>query len=247
MIARTIRQYIYEETQLSCFFDLHDIPHGQPVKRSIEDAIRESVVVAIWTDRFLDSPWCQFEVIEARRQQRPMLVLDALVAQTPRLFPFLGNMPVVRWTDNCPTVVTAILLELLRSYHLWAVFDKLSLNEQHPPVFGLHPPDLLDSSLKESIPSSSSIFVYPDPPIKPSELELLQGILPKKRFLSLIEWRALRAANAVQTVWDLSTEPRPNPFRGKQIGISVSISDTWAELGLISNHQDDLTADIALE
>jgi SLOG cluster2/TIR domain len=250
-IAQDIRRYIYEETQLPCFFDLHDIPHGKAVKSSIEEAIAQSVVLVIWTDKLLDSPWCQFEIIEARRQQRPMLVLDALTSNTSRIFPFLGNMPIIRWQDNSPEIVSGVLLELLRTYHLQAVFNTLSSLEKCPPKFGLHPPDLLDSEVmkaqdklnrKQKCPTN--LFVYPDPPIKPNELEILKNIIPGKLFLSLIEWRSLRAINALQC--DLK-DPHPNPFIGKNIGISVSASDTWAEMGLIGQHQDDLAAAIALD
>ena len=261
-IARNIRRYIYEQTQLSCFFDLHDIPHGHAVRPSIEKAIGQSVMLAVWTDSMLDSPWCQFELIEARRQQRPMLVLDALKKRTTRLFPFLGNMPVVCWKNNAPAVVSEILLEVLRTYHLRGVFESLSQSETDrevsPPTFGLHPPDLMDAAIVNSpleqeaaannAPNvETALFVYPDPPIKSNELGVLRKIIPSRRFLSLVEWRALRAANALKDDWDSETDPRPCPFRGLKIGVSVSASDTWAEMGLISQHQETLTSDIALE
>ena len=35
LLAHLIRKYIYEETQLTCFFDTHDIPHGYPVREFI--------------------------------------------------------------------------------------------------------------------------------------------------------------------------------------------------------------------
>lgn len=257
-IAKKVRKYLYEHTQVSCFFDMHDIPHGHGVKQSIEEAIATSAILAIWTDKLLDSPWCQFEIIEGRRQQRPMLVLDALTTAAPRLFPFLGNMPVVRWKGDPASIVSAVLLELIRTYHLQAVFDSLSGNRFEDPSFGLHPPDLLDSSfsLGNSRPAhqhvsasaqSPRLFVYPDPPLKPNELHVLSEMLPEKWFLSLVEWQALRAANALHAEWDNTVDQRPNPLRGMRVGVSVSSSDTWAEMGLIGKHQDDLAFDLALQ
>ncbi|HWB01728.1 MAG TPA: TIR domain-containing protein [Verrucomicrobiales bacterium] len=257
-IARVIRQYVYEETQLSCFFDFHDIPHGAAVKRSVKAAINRSVMLVVWTEKLLDSPWCQLELIEARRQQRPLVILDALEDKTPRLFPFLGNMPVIRWQDNSAAVVSSILLEVLRSFHLKEVFIKLSAAERDKPVFGLHPPDLLDNSLTGAfsagsrksgakIPPGKKLFVYPDPPVKADELLVLQELIPAGRFFSLVEWRALRAADRLGTRWFSRKSPRPQPFLGFNTGVSVSFSDTWADLGLIQSHQEDITADIALE
>jgi hypothetical protein len=257
-IARKVRQYLYENSQLSCFFDMHDIPHGHGVQKSIEAAIHESVVLTIWTDKLLDSPWCQFEIIEARRQLRPMLVLDALAKQTPRLFPFLGNMPVVRWKNDVAPVVSGILLELIRAYHLEAIFRSRNKNDREVPTFGLHPPDLLDNSFSKSrkhrkcdpdsaVGGLAELFIYPDPPLKPGELEVLLQIVPGKRFLSLVEWQALRAANALNKSLDEAGNERPNPLRKLRLGISVSASDNWADLGMIREHQDDLAYNIALQ
>lgn len=251
-IARKIRQYLYEETQLNSFFDIHDIPHGEPVTQSIVDSIKDSFVFVVWTDRLLDSPWCQFEIIEARANQRPMLILDALTKQASRVFPFFGNMPIVRWANNPSAVVSALLLELIRADHLSDVFKGLSAQEQPAPNFGLHPPDLLETSLAHPTKSSSGgqsqqLFVYPDPPLKGLELETLKRTIPLNRFWSLTEWRALRAAGALWSNWEEKTEQRPSPLRNMKVGISVSESDTWADLGLIQSHQDDLASDLALE
>lgn len=257
-ISQKVRQYLYEQTQLTCFFDMHDIPHGQGVKQTILNSIEKSVVLAVWTDNLLDSPWCQFEIIESRRLQRPMLVLDALVEKTSRLFPFLGNMPVVRWQEDPAPVVSAMLLELIRTHHLAAVFDSLSERENVKPSFGLHPPDLLDSSLNSmgSMPSATLVvpmrrrsahFVYPDPPLKPGELEILHQLLPGKSFISLVEWQALRAAGALYGKWSSKIDLRPNPLCGMRIGISLSASDTWTQIGLISQHQDDIAENLALQ
>nr|WP_271982782.1 TIR domain-containing protein [Granulosicoccus sp.] len=257
-IAKNVRQYINEHTQLSCFFDMHDIPHGHGVKKSIEESIQNSAVLVIWTDKLLDSPWCQFEIIQARRLQRPMLVLDALKTKTPRLFPFLGNMPVVRWKRNPASVISEVLLELIRSYHLEAIFRSQTKDEKPVPTFGLHQPDLLDHSLPSintdhsnlvprSTQRSKELFIYPDPPLKQVELDVLCQVFPKKWFLSLAEWQALRAANALLAEWNETTDQRPNPLKGICVGISVSSSDNWAEMGLIAKHQDDFSLELALQ
>lgn len=253
-IAKRIRRYIYEDTQLSCFFDLHDIPHGDQVKEAIQDAIKGSIVLAIWTDELLDSPWCQFELIETRRGQRPMLVLEAMTSKNPRIFPFLSNMPVVCWnSDECSEVVSGLLLELLRTSHLEAVFKAQPSFEKLSPSFRLYPPDILDITTalnnkeQKKCDSNIDVFVYPDPPIKSNELAVLQGLFPKKRFLSLIEWRALRATNDLDSLSQSQDSPRPDPLKDMEIGMSLSSSDTWDEMGLTAQHQDDLASDIALQ
>jgi SLOG cluster2/TIR domain len=253
-IAQTVRSDIQNRSQLHCFFDRHDIPHGRSVRASIEAAIGKSVMLVVWTDRLLDSPWCQMEIIEARRQQRPMLVLDALASSTPRLFPFLGNMPVVRWRDDPGPVLSAILLELVRAHHLAAIFEARTTGATDAPTFCLHPPDVLDTSLGRTrppasprAPQSSPLWIYPDPPLRSDELQILRQVIADKRFISLVEWQALRAAGALDAGWDTAVNLRPEPLRGLRIGISVSASDTWSDMGLTPSHQDDLSSQIALQ
>lgn len=256
-IVHELHDYLKNNTQLSSFLDVHDLPDGREVKNSIRTVIKESIVVVVWTDRLLRSPWCQYEIIEARRLQRPLLVLDALTEQTPRLFPFLGNMPVVRWQNNPAPIVTALLSELLRVFHLKAVFECLKGPDRRDVHFGLHPPDLLASRLAEAEVTVHPLdqdqprqpateFVYPDPPLKLEELRVLKRLIPRSRFFTLTEWHALRAGEALQVEWDDSADVRPNPMRAMQIGISVSQAANWAELGMTVRHQDDLAAEIAL-
>lgn|SRR5262249_31423086 len=183
-----------------------------------------------------------------------MLIVDALSASSPRLFPFLGNMPVVRWTANPGFVVTKILLELIRAYHLKKIFETFQATSRDFPKFGFHPPDLLDSNVTEvksrvrTGRKASNFFVYPDPPIKSRELEVLNQSRPETRFLSLNEWQALNAANGLRVPWDRSASARRREMlRGVNVGVSVSASDTWAEIGLTQYHQEDLCYNVALQ
>ena len=61
--------------------------------------------------------WCRLEVLEAKRQQVPIVVLAAFDRGEPRSFPYIGNVPVVRWHGNesLPVVVAALLREVLRA------------------------------------------------------------------------------------------------------------------------------------
>lgn len=252
-IARAVRRHLYESSQLSCFFDMHDIPHGHRVKESIETSIDDAVVLVIWTDKLLVSPWCQMEVIEARKRQRPMLVLDALVDRVPRLFPFLGNMPVIRWNGDPAPVVSAVLLELIRTQHLEAVFKARSAGLPEVPSFCLHPPDLLDNMwgqlprAERHVAQAREISVYPDPPLRAHELEVLREVVPEKHFLSLSEWQALRAAGELRSTWDERVNLRPEPLRDFSLGVSLSESETWAEIGLAAAHQSDISFHVALQ
>lgn len=252
-LAREIRRYIYEETQLSCFFDSHDIPHGMSVRASIQRSIAESCLLVVWTDKFLESRWCQAEVAEARQYQRPILVLDALRIQSPRVVPSFVNMPVVRWRDNPGEVLSALLLELVRTRHTWALFKSTQTRGAPATAFRAYPPDKVEAGDLLTCRAfgaklsklEDELVVYPDPPLHAEELDALHSAFPKLRLRSLSEWMALWAADGL-------SKEGPMPWNGSQailsslsIGLSVSEAETWPNLGLIAQHQEDFLVSMA--
>jgi hypothetical protein len=249
-LARDLRWYLHEHTQLNAFFDIHDIPHGSGVRNAIKSAISESCLLVIWTDRLLESRWCQFEILEARSQQRPLLVLDALSVQAPRVFPFLSNMPVVRWRNDAGEVISSLLLELVRTHHIRLLFESLSSQETPTPRFMLHPPDIMEASSvlvaagRKTATPTVDLVVYPDPPLPAEELTFLGLAFPSIHLHSLSEWTALRSAGILSRTVP-SVQNRPCPLTGLSIGVSVSSAESWTQLGLIAEHQDDYIVDIA--
>ncbi|MHC2282159.1 hypothetical protein ACVME8_008802 [Bradyrhizobium diazoefficiens] len=254
-LARSLRRYVYEQTQLTCFFDTHDIPHGHGVRDSIKSSIAASCVLVLWTDRLLESRWCQFEILEARSQQRPLLILDALSFHSPRVFPFFSNMPVIRWRKDPGRVLSALLLELVRTRHIRVLFESLRDSEAHYPRFMLHPPDIMDASSVmrtndgecATIASNGELVVYPDPPLPAEELSFLREAFPKIHLHSLSEWTALRAAGILPDPLSSPARKRQSPLSSFSIGLSVSSAESWTSLGLIAEHQDDYVIDIARE
>lgn len=237
------------------FFDRHRIPLGAPVWETIRAEISGSVVLAIWTDSLLESSWCVSEIIEARRTQRPLVVLDALDQGAPRVFPFLGNMPVLRWRGDPAAVIRGLTLEVLRTQHQQLLFERLVKEPRTRIPFTLHPPDVLDAALQPhagrlknlSKPSArpAPLCVYPDPPIRPAELHILRSLHPGRMFLSLAEWRGLRAAGAIDAGWKASADACPGPLGAIRVGVSISPTESWVDLGLLPEHQDRISADIA--
>jgi SLOG cluster2/TIR domain len=255
LLARELRRYIYEETQLTCFFDTHNVPHGSGVRDFIRSSIGRSCLLVVWTDRLLESRWCQFEILEARKQQRPLLVLDALSLGSPRIFPFLGNMPVVRWNKNPDQVVNALLLELVRTRYLSGLFGVLSRGSGEAPLFMLHPPDIMETSsvarshdaIKAPAIHNPRTCVYPDPPLPAEELAFLRETFPALHLHSISEWTALRSAGLLTSGSGSLDEGRPLPLTGCSIGLSISESESWRDLGLISEHQDDFAEGLSRE
>ena len=97
-VANHIRDWLHNNTQLSSFIDVHDIPPGLSFEEVLEDAIDtpDGIMIAIHTDTYSSREWCRREVIRAKRLDLPMVVVDCLRVLDERSFPYLGNVPVVR-------------------------------------------------------------------------------------------------------------------------------------------------------
>jgi len=53
-------------------------------------------------------------VLLAKHFQRPVVVVDAVQEREVRSFPYVGNVPVVRWKGDVQEVIDALLREALR-------------------------------------------------------------------------------------------------------------------------------------
>ncbi len=171
-LAEALKQEL-DNTQVGRFFDSVDIASGQNFADDIEDNIKDAALMAIRSDRYSDSPWCRMEVMAAKRLNRPMIVIDALQQHEDRSFPYLSNVPGIRFDLEQPlatpearqklhAIIDFALLEVLRFVYVEKHFAHLKACDWLPQdVFILSRPpeerDLRTSKLQH--------VVYPDPPL----------------------------------------------------------------------------------
>lgn len=122
VIATRIRDWIHEHTSLASFIDTRDIPPGHSFEKVISHSIRNSVLLAIRTDTYSSRDWCCREVLQAKQNCVPLIVVDCLRSQEDRAFPYLGNVPTIRMTP-CDTgriaSVIGCLLDEIMLHYLW--------------------------------------------------------------------------------------------------------------------------------
>ena len=117
-LLRDVRRYLNDEAFVNNFFDQADIPDGAPFEEFLHQAVDDaSILLAIQTDAYASREWCRLEVLEAKKRSVPIVVLAATEHIEARSFPYMGNVPVIRWTGrNClPELVGALLREVLRT------------------------------------------------------------------------------------------------------------------------------------
>jgi hypothetical protein len=155
-----------DQTQpIATWVDSAKIPAGSDFAKQIEKGVTSSSVLAVLTDQYSSRPWCRREILMAKREQRPLVVIDALTNLDLRAFPYLGNVPVRRWTaEGAADCVDLLLAESLR-----VELTRLELGED--------PRDRVLTSRPELATliglSADRPILYPDPPLGDEELELL--------------------------------------------------------------------------
>ena len=191
-VARNIRDWIHTYSPLTSFFDVYDIPPGQPFDLVILDQIDTGAVVAVHTDSYSSREWCRREVIEAKRRQVPMIVVDCVRDTDPRGIPYLGNVPVIRMEPNekgrIGEVEGCLLDEIFRTW-LWLCRVGQHLVDSPSVLFTARPPELISlAALPLESDESIRVIVYPEPLIDANEERLFMEVAPSVRVQTLTEW-----------------------------------------------------------
>jgi hypothetical protein len=232
VLAKAIKAAL-ENTQLARFFDSVDIASGADFAKVIEANIEDAGLLVIHSDRYSESPWCRKEVLLAKRMDRPIIVVDVLKDREDRSFPYLTNVPVIRFDSTLDAPVAAgklqaiidfALREVLRFIYQQRHLKHLQTQNHLPPeaVLLSRPPEQRD--LKQH--GGQSLIVYPDPPLGYEEVSELEGY-----------GIALRTPATLQD----------RPWQGLAIGISISDADPGElrALGLSDLHLQDAMLEIA--
>jgi len=196
-IALAIRQFLSDNSSLSQFFDVRDVPAGLPFPMILERYVQKSAVVAIYTDSYSSREWCRREIIEAKRTDRPLVVADCIDEIDERSFPYLGNVPVVRMEpramERIPYVVARLLDEVFKDY-LWAA--RLSHDQRRSDAtvrFLSRTPELIAfAGIKVAVTATPPAIVYPDPRLGAEEEQLFHDV---RADLTLMPYSEYAAAN----------------------------------------------------
>jgi hypothetical protein len=226
-VTHALMDYLDAAEPVKTWFDTGDIDAGSRFAEAIEQGVMDSSLLCVLTDNYSTREWCRKEIILAKRHQRPAVVVAAFSRQEVRSFPYLGNLPVLRWpcippemdeadkaTKNRTAAIAAVdllLKETLRHLHATALLTQV---QQEGDFISARPPELL--SLAQA--KNASAILYPDPPLGSEELDLLT------------------AATAVPNETPLSRLAAERPLKGQRIALSMSESTDIQRVGLDELH-----------
>jgi len=146
-----------KRTPLEAFFDKKHIASGYDFSDEIRAQIQRSALVALQSDAYASRPWCRREILEAKKHERPIVVVHRMREGEDRSFPYLGNVPTMGWTgDNHFEIIAATVREYLRKLYAEARFKSLEDMGQIPKGARhlVRPPELIDGLLFRRRPTA---------------------------------------------------------------------------------------------
>ena len=229
--ALALRDYIRDNLALDTFFDAIDIAAGFRFEDQINEGIDLAAFALVHTDAYASRVWCQHEIIRAKRHGRPVVVIHAIEEGEARSFPYMGNVPTIRWRADQPArleaIVGLILREVLRTEYFTQHFEDLRALFNVPLAARALPraPELLTALALRPEAETVPFFVYPDPPLAKQELDLVLELAPNLRLIT----PTMLFANPAQLP---QTVMPGKSFAGWRVGISISESENLAQRGM---------------
>lgn len=225
-MAKEVRQFLFADTKLRSFFDVHDILDGYQFDQQIKENIKESLILVLFTDTYSSREWCRIEALTAKENKKPMVVVSQLQEGAERLFPYIGNVPSTVFHGDWRPVINLLLRTAIDYIYESQLLE--SLCDEHSDYLPYPPEAHSLSVLKED----KEVVFYPEPPLGNEELEVLNAISKQmkteKRFKTPMEQRACE-----------------NKLNDAQIAISVSDSEDLPLLGIGREMLCDLTVELS--
>ncbi len=247
--AWKITEWINKNTMLDSFLDFYNLPTGEMFEDHISKNLEKdhNLFLAIKTDNYTTRMWCIHEILSARKIEIPILVVDSVMLEEKRTFPYLANCKTIRAdietsNDKCNIneiknidyIICEAVVELLRvrinilnQNHIKKTLDFKSiktLNSQ-PDLFNL----LYSFKNIDLISEQKTTFIYPDPPISKKEEIEIKGLISNK--FDLIT-NSFSVVNYIQQ----QEKSLVTHLESLLFGISIATPCDIQKYGYIENH-----------
>jgi hypothetical protein len=192
-LALDFKNYIQNNSKLNTFFDAYDIADGYDFDIQIKKHLKNSAVVVFHTDEYSNREWCRIEVIVAKRNKSPLVIVHNIKRGEKRSFPYMGNVPTIKWNNRFEEVIDLTLIQVLNNKFSREKIEgdvKLfELDKKYSVSILSSPPELfnfIDLELIKNVDSGKRLVVYPDPPLGVEEVDVLNEFDEGLQFLTPI-------------------------------------------------------------
>ena len=221
--AEQLRDYLNSATKLDTFFDANDILDGNDFAKHIKKGLKSSLLVVLNSDVYTDREWCRNEVLIAKRNDVPTVVVNCVKKRVKRTFPYIGNCPMIQYNNDWSEIIQVLLKTALNQVYQKRLLRTIKSKNVQICGFIPHNPELFsfinldkDKSLHKDINLNKKLkILYPEPPLGKNEYEVLSDFNNRISFVTPTEAMTKSTAN----------------MRNKRIAFSVSESDDMQKCG----------------
>lgn len=168
---------------LAAFYDAAAIKAGEDWATSLRQNAGRGMVIVLQSDAYASRPWCQTEMLTAKRQDLPIIVGLMHRQGESRSFPHSGNLRTVALppspgaADQAALILIAAALRETLSLACW----RGSLDPAQTAGYKIlsRPPEPARLVGGEAL---SLAYLYPDPPLGADELAIVQAVAPNACF-----------------------------------------------------------------
>ena len=170
LMAKEVRDFLYSDTKLNSFFDVHDILDGYRFEKQIKEKIGSCSLLILFTDTYSSREWCRIEALTAKEKHVPIVAVFMLDGNIDRVFPYIGNIPSTTFDGDWRKVINLLLRTTLDQYVETALLEgECDGSTEFLP----YPPEAYNMSL---LKEETKKLIYPEPPLGNEELDVLKNI-----------------------------------------------------------------------
>ncbi|MBR6063205.1 MAG: TIR domain-containing protein [Bacteroidales bacterium] len=224
--AKQLCNYLNSSTKLDTFFDEYDILDGNDFAKQIEKSVASSLLVVLNSDVYTDREWCRNEVLTAKRNDIPTVIVNCVKKRVKRTFPYIGNCPMIQystdWSEMIIVLLKTAMNQVYQSHLLQAIKAKNNTIDSLIP----HNPELFSFI---NLPKNEKKILYPEPPLGKEEQSVLTDFNNAISFVTPTE----AMANSIENLKD------------KRIAFSVSESDDMQKCGCAKSMLKDVVLELS--
>ena len=170
-LATGLRDYLLEQgTKLSSFFDVNSIMEGYNFENQIINSVDSSIMVVVFSNAYSSREWCVKEILRAKKNKIPLIVVFAVTGDIDRTFPYIGNVPATIYRDDWNSVINLLLRTTLYNRYQKKLLGKLKVDGME--ILPFIPDAYCLSYYKDK---QDVDILYPEPPLSWCEKEVFGG------------------------------------------------------------------------
>lgn len=224
--SKELRDYLNSSTKLSTFFDENDILDGNDFAKQIEENVSSSLLVVLNSDVYTDREWCRNEVLTAKRNDVPTIIVNCVKKRVKRTFPYIGNCPMIQYSTDWSEMIIVLLKTALNQVYQSHLLQTIIAANTNIDSFIPHNPELFSFV---TLPKNGKKILYPEPPLGKEEQSVLTDLNDAISFVTPTE----AMANSIDNLKD------------KRIAFSVSESDDMQKCGCAKSMLKDVVLELS--